>query len=154
MEHSEEYYKMKYFKYKAKYELELARQRGGVIVSDQYNQQDNQQGDQEKSSSIFTTIGNTFKKGYESIQKSKKNSDEEARNKFIQNQQILVKLVKEIIARQKKIDSNFNPSFTRFTDLENVIKVLLVNDEEKKTLNDLYKVCQGAKGTIVCQFEN
>lgn len=30
MEHSEEYYKMKYFKYKAKYQQELARQSGGA----------------------------------------------------------------------------------------------------------------------------
>ena len=34
MEHSEEYYKMKYFKYKAKYQEELARQQGGSGIFD------------------------------------------------------------------------------------------------------------------------
>ena len=54
MEHSEEYYKMKYFKYKAKYEEEKLRQQGGATFK-------------EKVVAGASAIGSTIKSGLSSI---------------------------------------------------------------------------------------
>ena len=176
MDNSEEYYKMKYFKYKAKYQQELARQRGGseqsgyvqggeqggkqsgeqsgVQSGEQGGKQSGEQG--EPKQSIFSGISKGVSNLYKSAQKSVKASNEKDRNELATKKQKLVDLVRKYVVREKSCDQKFAvPNFNQnqnFEELEQFIKELKLTDAERININNLYKACQGDKKTIACTF--